>query len=159
MGSRKRLIADQKKEDRKAWYGASLHRYPTSPRKMRLTADLIRDHDVTEALNILRYSKQHSARPLEKLLRSAIANWQSKNEGKRIEDAELFVQEITVDSGRMLKRVLPAPHGRAHRIMKRSNHVTLVLGDKKEIIGPDAEETSEQEAQPEPGETEQPVSQ
>jgi large subunit ribosomal protein L22 len=97
---------------------------------MRLVADIIRGEDIEKALNILRFNAKEASGRLEKLLLSAIANWESKNEGSKIEDSNLFVKEITVDSGRMLKRVQPAPQGRAHRIRKRSNHVTLVLGSR-----------------------------
>lgn len=107
---------------------AKLNNCPTSPRKMRLVADQVRGTEVEKALAILRFSPKEASRRLEKLLLSAIANWQSKNEDANIEDADLFIKEITVDSGRMLKRLRPAPQGRAHRIRKRSNHVTLVLG-------------------------------
>jgi large subunit ribosomal protein L22 len=107
---------------------AKLNNCPTSPRKMRLVADLVRGAEVEKALAILRFSPKEASRRLEKLLLSAIANWQAKNEEVNIEEVELFVKEITVDSGRMLKRLRPAPQGRAHRIRKRSNHVTLVLG-------------------------------
>lgn len=110
---------------------AKLNNCPTSPRKMRLLADLVRGKRVEEAMNILRFNakKENSVR-LEKLLRSAIANWEQKNEGARIEDADLYVKTIFVDGGAMAKRVLPAPQGRAYRIRKRSNHVTLVVDSK-----------------------------
>lgn len=106
---------------------AKLRNVRTSPRKMRLVADLIRGRKVSEALNILRFESKKGAEGLEKLLFSAIANWQNKNEDVRLEDAELYVKEVFVDGGRMLKRLRPAPQGRAHRIRKRSNHVTLVV--------------------------------
>jgi large subunit ribosomal protein L22 len=110
---------------------AKLNNCPTSPRKMRLVADLVRGKKVEEAMNILRFNgKQDNAARLEKLLRSAIANWEQKNEGVRIEDAELFVKTIFVDGGAMAKRVLPAPQGRAYRIRKRSNHVTIIVDSK-----------------------------
>ena len=104
-----------------------------SPFKARLVMDLIRGKDVDKALNILRFTKKEAAQRLEKLLLSAIANWQSKNEGERLDESNLYVKEIYVDSARMLKRLRPAPQGRAHRIRKRSNHVTLVVDSKKEI--------------------------
>ena len=107
---------------------AKLRNVPSSPRKMRLVADVIRGEKVTKALNILKFEPKHCSNDLEKLLLSAIANWEAKNEGARIEDAELYVKAISVDGGRMLKRLQTAPQGRAHRIRKRSNHVTLVLG-------------------------------
>ena len=128
MGVRKRLRAEQIKEAKKSLAFAKLNNCPTSPRKMRLVADLVRGEDVEKALAILKFSQKEASRRLEKLVVSAIANWQSKNEDADIEAAELFVQEIKVDSGSMLKRLRPAPQGRAHRIRKRSNHVTLVLG-------------------------------
>ena len=128
MGSRKKQMADALKESKKQVAFAKLNNCPTSPRKMRLVADQVRGEKVDKALNILKFSPKEASRRLEKLLLSAIANWQSKNEDANIEDAELFVKEITVDSGSMLKRLRPAPQGRAHRIRKRSNHVTVVLG-------------------------------
>lgn len=106
---------------------AKLNNVPTSPRKMRLVADIIRGEKVNRALNILKFEPKQGAARLEKLLLSAIANWQAKNEDERLEDADLYVKEIKVDSGRMLKRLRPAPQGRAHRIRKRSNHVTMVV--------------------------------
>ena len=128
MGSRKKQMADAIKAEKKQVAFAKLNNCPTSPRKMRLVADLVRGEKVEKALNILRFSPKEASRRLEKLLLSAVANWQSKNEEADIEEAELFVKEIRVDSGSMLKRLRPAPQGRAHRIRKRSNHVTLVLG-------------------------------
>lgn len=127
MGSRKRNRADAIKEAKKTVSFAKLNNCPTSPRKMRLVADQIRGVDVFKALAILQHSPKEASNRLEKLLRSAIANWEMKNEGERPEDAELYVKEVYVDSGRMLKRLQPAPQGRAHRIRKRSNHVTLVV--------------------------------
>ena len=127
MGARKRNRAESIKEIKKTTYMAKLNNCPTSPRKMRLVADQIRGVEVNKALDILHFSPKEASGRLEKLLKSAIANWQQKNEGVRIEDSELFVKEIFVDSGRMLKRVQPAPQGRAHRIRKRSNHVTLII--------------------------------
>ncbi|MCU0442535.1 MAG: 50S ribosomal protein L22 [Bacteroidia bacterium] len=110
---------------------ARLNNCPTSPRKMRLIVDLIRGKKVEEALHILRFNNQKESAPrVEKLLLSAIANWGQKNEGLRPEESELFVKTVFVDSGAMLKRVLPAPQGRAHRIRKRSNHVTLIVDSK-----------------------------
>ncbi len=128
MGSRKKQMADAIKEGKKQVAFAKLNNCPTSPRKMRLVADLVRGERVENALNILKFSKKEASNRLETLLLSAIANWQSKNEDANIEDAELFVQEIRVDGGSMLKRLRPAPQGRAHRIRKRSNHVTIVVG-------------------------------
>ncbi|HAA13612.1 MAG TPA: 50S ribosomal protein L22 [Cytophagales bacterium] len=106
---------------------AKLNNVPTSPRKMRMVADMIRGERVNRALSILKFEPKDGASRLEKLLLSAIANWQAKNEDVRIEDADLYVKEIWVDGGRILKRLRPAPQGRAHRIRKRSNHVTLIV--------------------------------
>ncbi|MDC7997630.1 MULTISPECIES: 50S ribosomal protein L22 [Gilvibacter] len=128
MGVRKRERAEQMKEAKRNMAFAKLNNCPTSPRKMRLVADLIRGEKVDKALNILRFSQKEAAGRLEKLLLSAIANWQAKNEEADVESADLFVKEIRVDSASMLKRLRTAPQGRAHRIRKRSNHVTLVLG-------------------------------
>lgn len=135
MGSRKRNSANQLKEEKKQRSLALLRNCPTSPRKMRLVADLIRGIEVNRALDILKFTPNYGARRLEKLLLSAIANWQVKNEGVRIEDSNLYVKEVYVDSARMLKRLRPAPQGRGHRIRKRSNHVTIVLDSRniKEI--------------------------
>ena len=130
MGVRKRNTAEALKEARKNVAFAKLNNCPTSPRKMRLVADIIRGEDVEKALNILKFNAKEASGRLEKLLLSAIANWESKNEGSNIESSNLYVKEITVDSGRMLKRIQPAPQGRAHRIRKRSNHVTIVLGSR-----------------------------
>ena len=128
MGVRKRKSAEELKEARKHVAFAKLNNCPTSPRKMRLMADLIRGEGVDKALSVLRFSPKESSVRLEKLLLSAVANWQAKNEDGDVEKAGLIVKEIRVDSARMLKRLRPAPQGRAHRIRKRSNHVTLVLG-------------------------------
>ena len=128
MGVRKRQMAERLKAERADMAFAKLNNCPTSPRKMRLVADQLRGTEVEKALAILRFSPKEASRRLEKLLLSAIANWQAKNEDANIEDADLFIKEIKVDSGRMLKRLRTAPQGRAHRIRKRSNHVTLVLG-------------------------------
>jgi large subunit ribosomal protein L22 len=130
MGSRKKQMADAIKEGKKQVAFAKLNNCPTSPRKMRLVADLVRGEKVEKALNILKFNQKEASGKLEKLLLSAIANWQSKNEEASIEDAELVVTEIRVDGGAMLKRLRPAPQGRAHRIRKRSNHVTIVVGAK-----------------------------
>ena len=133
MGSRKKQMAEIIKADKKQVAFAKLNNCPTSPRKMRLVADLIRGEKVEKALNILRFSQKEASRRLEKLVLSAIANWQAKNEETDIENSGLFIKEIKVDSGTMLKRLRPAPQGRAHRIRKRSNHVTVVLGAKNNI--------------------------
>ena len=127
MGARKRNKANSLKEERKTTYLAKLNNCPTSPRKMRLVADQIRGVEVNKALDILHFSPKEASIRLEKLLKSAISNWQQKNEGARLEDSDLYVKEISVDSGRVLKRIQPAPQGRAHRIKKRSNHVTLII--------------------------------
>ena len=127
MGARKRNRANQLKEERKNRYSATLRNCPTSPRKMRLVTDMIRGVEVNKALDLLRFSPKEASRRLEKLLLSAISNWQVKNEGVRIEESNLYVKEIYVDQARTLKRLRPAPQGRAHRIRKRSNHVTVVL--------------------------------
>lgn len=113
---------------------AKLNNVPTSPRKMRLVADMVRGERVSRALYMLKYEPKHASERLEKLLLSAISNWQQKNEDANLEEAELYIKEIYVDSGRMLKRLRPAPQGRAHRIRKRSNHVTLVI-DSLTTIG------------------------
>ncbi len=128
MGSRKKQMAEAIKEAKKQVAFAKLNNCPTSPRKMRLVADLVRGQKVDRALSILKFSQKEASNRLEKLLLSAISNWQAKNEDADIEEADLFVKEIRVDGGTMLKRLRPAPQGRAHRIRKRSNHVTLVLG-------------------------------
>ncbi|WP_010181925.1 MULTISPECIES: 50S ribosomal protein L22 [Aquimarina] len=128
MGVRKKQMADRIKEEKKQIAFAKLNNCPTSPRKMRLVADLVRGKKVENALQILRFSPKEASRRLEKLLLSALANWQAKNEDASIEDADLIVSEIRVDGGAMLKRLRPAPQGRAHRIRKRSNHVTIVVG-------------------------------
>lgn len=143
MGARKRNRAEQLKEAKKSQYFAKLNNCPTSPRKMRLVADLIKGLDVEQALNVLNHTPKEAAGRMHKLLLSAIANWQAKNEGSRIEEAELFVQEVSVDSARMLKRIQTAPQGRAHRIRKRSNHVTLFIGSRNATV--ETEQEVEQE--------------
>lgn len=127
MGARKHEMAEKLKAEKKQKAIAILRDCPTSPRKMRLMADNIRGVEVNRALGILRYAKQDASIRMEKLLKSAIANWEAKNEGERLEDTALCVKEVYVDSARMLKRIQPAPQGRAHRIRKRSNHVTIVV--------------------------------
>ena len=131
MGARKRIAAEKRKEEKKQQYYAVLRNCPTSPRKMRLVADMIRGMEVNKALDVLKYSTKEASARVEKLLLSAIANWQAKNENERLDENELYVSKIMVDSGRILKRLRPAPQGRAHRIRKRSNHVTVFV-DKKE---------------------------
>ena len=128
MGNRKRQTAQKIKEAKKNIAFAKLNNCPTSPRKKRLVADQVRGEQIDKALTILKFSSKEASRRLEKLLLSAISNWQTKNESEDIEKADLVVKEIRVDGGKMLKRLRPAPQGRAHRIRKRSNHVTLVLG-------------------------------
>ena len=132
MGARKRLMAERYKEQKKTIAIAKLNDCPTSPRKMRLLADMIRGAEVNKALDMLRYSTKGPSGRLEKLLLSAVANWEAKNENMRLEEANLCVKEIFVDEGRMLKRIRTAPQGRAARIRKRSNHVTVILGSKTE---------------------------
>jgi len=131
MGSRKRIKADGMKEAKKKIAFAKLNNCPTSPRKMRLIADLIRGLDADKALAELKLNPKEASGRMEKLLLSALANWETKNEGKRMDENNLYVSEVKVDSGRMLKRVQPAPQGRAHRIRKRSNHVTLVVNSRQ----------------------------
>ena len=130
MGARKRIKADAMKQARKNIAFAKLNNCPTSPRKMRLIADLIRGMDVDKALSELKLNPKEASVRMEKLLLSALANWESKNEGKRMDDHDLYISEVKVDSGRMLKRIQPAPQGRAHRVRKRSNHVTLVVDSR-----------------------------
>ncbi|QOW11451.1 50S ribosomal protein L22 [Kaistella flava (ex Peng et al. 2021)] len=130
MGSRKRESALARKIANQDVAKALHNDCPSSPRKMRLVVDIIRGVEVDKALSILKYSKKDASNKLEKVLLSAMANWQSKNEGADIEEANLIVKEIMVDSARQLKRLRPAPQGRGHRIRKRSNHITLILGTK-----------------------------
>ncbi|MFR9648993.1 MAG: 50S ribosomal protein L22 [Rikenellaceae bacterium] len=127
MGARKSIMADKLKAEKKQKAIAVLRDCPTSPRKMRLVADIIRGVEINKALGILRFSKKEASIRMEKLLKSAIVNWESKNPELRLEETKLCVKEIFVDSARMLKRIQPAPQGRAHRIRKRSNHVTVVV--------------------------------
>lgn len=131
MGARKRLRAEQLKETKGNTAIASLKSSPIAPRKMRLVADLIRGVEVNKALNILQHNSKFASKSLEKLLRSAIANWEQKNEGKSIEDENLVVTSIQVDSAAMMKRIQTAPQGRAHRVRKRSNHVTIIIDGAK----------------------------
>ena len=127
MGARKRIAAEQRKEARKTQYYAKLRNVPTSPRKMRYDVDLIRGMDVNRALGTLRFSKKAASVDLERLLLSAINNWEQKND-RKAEDGELYVKTIFVDEGSTLKRMRPAPQGRGYRIRKRSNHVTIHVG-------------------------------
>ena len=133
MGARKRIKADAMKEGRKQIAFAKLNNCPTSPRKMRLIADLIRGMDAERALAELKLNPKEASGRMEKLLLSALANWEAKNEGKRMDDNNLYISEVKVDGGRMLKRIQPAPQGRAHRIRKRSNHVTLIVDSKNKV--------------------------
>jgi large subunit ribosomal protein L22 len=127
MGARKRIAAEQRKEENKSKAMAVLNNCPSSPRKMRLVVEMIRGVEVNRALDILRFSTKEPAKKVEKLLLSAISNWQKKNEEVRIEKSNLFVSEVFVNGGRQLKRLRPAPQGRGYRIRKRSNHVTIIL--------------------------------
>ena len=129
MGARKRLAAEKRKEALKTQYFAKLQNVPSSPRKMRYVVDMIRGMEVTRALGTLHFSKKAASEKVEKLLRSAIANWEQKNE-RKAEDGELYVTVAYVDEGVTLKRMRPAPQGRGYRIRKRSNHVTLFVGTK-----------------------------
>ncbi len=131
MGARKRLIAEKLKSEKNSTALASLNSSPIAPRKMRLVADLVRGVEVNKALNILQHNSKFASKSLEKLLRSAIANWEQKNEGKSIEDEKLVVSSIQVDSAAMMKRIQTAPQGRAHRVRKRSNHVTIIVDGAK----------------------------
>jgi large subunit ribosomal protein L22 len=130
MGARKRISAIERKEALKSQYFAKLRNVPTSPRKMRLVADMIRGMEAFKALGVLKFSNKEASARVEKLLRSAIANWEEKNE-RKAENGELYVTLISVDSATMLKRMRPAPQGRGYRVRKRSNHVTLFVDTKK----------------------------
>ena len=145
MGVKSRTRAENRKEAKKKTAIATLQNNPTSPRKARLVADLVRGKRVELALHILKNTSKQPAEKMRKLLLSAIANWQAKNEGLRIEDADLFVEEIKVDVGRTLKRIHPAPQGRAHRIRKRSNHITIILGSHNEEVEEQIDEELEEE--------------
>ncbi len=131
MGVRKRNSADARKEANKTIAFAKLNNCPSSPRKMRLVADLVRGKDILTAINYLKFNPKVASKDLEKLLISAINNWEQKNEGQDAYSSDLFVKEVKVDGGRMLKRIQPAPQGRAHRVRKRSNHITIVVDTKK----------------------------
>ncbi|MBR1705861.1 MAG: 50S ribosomal protein L22 [Bacteroidales bacterium] len=136
MGKRKRLMAERLKETKKQTAIAKLKDVPTSPRKMRLVADTVRGVEVNHALDLLHYSKKEASVRLEKLLKSAIANWEAKNpeQNKELESGNVIVKTIMVDEGRTLKRIRPCPQGRAGRIRKRSNHVTIILDVKKPTV-------------------------
>ena len=131
MGARKRLAAEKRKEALKTQYFAKLKGVPSSPRKMRYVVDMIRGMEVNRALAVLRFSKKHAAQDVEKLLRSAVANGEAKND-RKAEDNELIVSRVFVDEGTTLKRMRPAPQGRGYRIRKRSNHVTLFVDSKND---------------------------
>ncbi|MCR4571453.1 MAG: 50S ribosomal protein L22 [Bacteroidales bacterium] len=133
MGQRKHLMAEKLKEAKKATAVARLNDVPTSPRKMRLVADTVRGIEVNRAIDLLHFSKREASIRLEKLLRSAVANWEAKNpdQAKELDNGNVYVKTIMVDEGRTLKRIRPCPQGRAGRIRKRSNHVTVVLDVKK----------------------------
>ncbi|MCQ2136451.1 MAG: 50S ribosomal protein L22 [Bacteroidales bacterium] len=135
MGARKHIMAEKLKEQKKVTAVAKLNDVPSSPRKMRLVADIIRGVEVNKALDILRFSKKEASNKLEKLLRSAIANWEAKNQDKaqELDNGNVIVKTIMVDEGRTLKRIRPCPQGRAGRIRKRSNHVTVILDVKKPV--------------------------
>ena len=131
MGARKKLAAQKRKEDLKTQYFAKLRNVPSSPRKMRYVVDMVRGMEVNRARGTLKFSKKAASEAVEKLLRSAIANWEQKND-RKAEDGELYITKIFVDEGVTLKRMRPAPQGRGYRIRKRSNHVTLFVGTKTE---------------------------
>ena len=132
MGARKRQMAERLKEIKKQTAIAKLNDVPTSPRKMRIVADIIRGVDVNRALDILKFSKKHASISLEKVLRSAIANWEAKNpdQTSELDNGNVYVKTVMVDEGRTLKRIRPCPQGRAGRIRKRSNHITVILDVK-----------------------------
>ena len=143
MGRRKHNSAEARKEANKTLYIAKLMNNPTSPRKTRLVADLVRGVDVEKALGILQYNPRESAPKMRKLILSAVANWQAKNEGKRMEDSQLYVKQIMVDEGRTMKRMRTAPQGRGYRIRKRSNHITVILGSRVDEAAATANTESE----------------
>ena len=136
MGKRKRLMAERLKEAKKQTAIAKLNDVPTSPRKMHLVADTVRGEEVNHALDLLKFSKREASIRLEKLLRSAIANWEAKNpdQASELDNGNVYVKTIMVGEGRTLKRIRPCPQGRAGRIRKRSNHVTVVLDVKKPAV-------------------------
>ena len=135
MGKRKRLMAEELKAQKKVTAIAKLNDVPTSPRKMRLVADIVRGVEVNKALDILKYSKKHASNSIAVVLRSAIANWEAKNEDKssELENGNVYIKTIMVDEGRTLKRIRPCPQGRAGRIRKRSNHITIILDVKNPV--------------------------
>jgi len=145
MGARKRQKAEAIKEARKNLAIAKLNNCPTSPRKMRLVADMVRGMDVDKAMFILRHSGKEASNRLEKLILSATNNWAQKNEDVNMDEAGLYVKDISVDGARMLKRIQPAPQGRAHRVRKRSNHVTVILGsrsNKEEVVAEEVNDSN-----------------
>jgi large subunit ribosomal protein L22 len=129
MGARKHIKAEERKEAKRSLYFAKLNNIPSSPRKMRYVVDMVRGMEVNRALGVLRFSKKAAAKNVEKLLRSAIANWETKND-RKAEDGELYISKAFVDEGVTMKRMRPAPQGRGYRIRKRSNHVTLFVDSK-----------------------------
>ena len=133
MGARKKESAEARKEALKSLYFAKLNDVPTSPRKMRLIADMIRGMEAYRALSVLKFSTKQASDPMERLLRSAIANWEQKNE-RKADNGELYVSAVYVDSARMLKRLRTAPQGRGYRIRKRSNHITLFVDSKNKGV-------------------------
>ena len=133
MGVRKHKVAEARKEANKTISFAKLNNCPTSPRKMRLVADMVRGLSIDKALYLLKYNPKEASGRLEKLLLSAISNWRAKNEGLRLEESNLYIKEVFVDSGLQMKRLRTAPQGRGYRIRKRSNHVTLVLDSKTAV--------------------------
>ncbi|GJG64962.1 MULTISPECIES: 50S ribosomal protein L22 [Prevotella] len=137
MGARKHIKAEARKEAKKSLYFAKLNDCPSSPRKMRYVVDMVRGMEVNRALGVLRFSKKAAAQNVEKLLRSAIANWEVKND-RKAEDGELYISKIFVDGGVTMKRMRPAPQGRGYRIRKRSNHVTLFVDTKPAAVENDA---------------------
>jgi large subunit ribosomal protein L22 len=145
MGARKRLAAEARKERNRNLCMARLVDNNTSPRKTRLIADLIRGKEIEYALNVLKYSKKESSGKIRKLILSAISNWQTKNESARVEDSDLYIKEIFVDGGTMLKRLRTAPKGMGYRIRKRSNHITVILGSKIDGTEVEIEEAEVQE--------------
>lgn len=147
MGKRKRLAAEARKEAMKTTAIARWNDIPTSPRKMRIVADTIRGQSVEHALNLLKFNPKHAARKLEQVLLSAMYNWKLKNEGERAEDSDLFVKTVFIDEGRTLKRFQPAPQGRAYRIRKRSNHITLIVDSRIPKAAPAVEEAAVEETE------------
>lgn len=135
MGARKRLMAERLKEAKSKTAIAKYNEVPTSPRKMRLVADTVRGVEVNRALDLLKYSKKHASASLEKVLRSAIANWEAKNpdQSRELENGNVYIKTLMVDEGRTIKRIRPMPQGRAGRIRKRSNHITIILDVKKPV--------------------------